>query len=81
MVALPGKDYNTQRVTLRDTLEVHGVCNEFHGAGTSGVKKGGGVRILTPDVLRSWWFNGGLTNKNGDFNGMYPLVMTNRHSY
>ena len=24
-----------------------------------------------------WWFNGGLTNKNGDFNGIYHLVMTN----
>jgi len=34
-----------------------------------------------------WWFNGGLTNKNGDFNGIngiYPLVniqktMENHH--
>ena len=27
-----------------------------------------------------WWFNGGLmgfNQQNGDFNGMYPLVMTN----
>ena len=30
--------------------------------------------------MRKWWFNGGLmgfNQQNGDFNGMYPLVMTN----
>jgi hypothetical protein len=26
-------------------------------------------------MVVKWWFNGGLTNKNGDFNGTYPTLM------
>jgi hypothetical protein len=30
-------------------------------------------------TMGKWWFNGGLmgfNQQNGDFNGMYPLVMS-----